>query len=76
MPRYHFHIRRKGELIEDEEGSDLPDFAAAEQEARESAREIAGEALRNGLPLDGDSIEVTDGDGRLLSTLPLLAMLD
>ena len=33
MPRYYFGLSSKGRFIEDDEGTELPDLAAARQEA-------------------------------------------
>jgi uncharacterized protein DUF6894 len=46
---YHFHIREQGFLIRDEEGSDLPDMAAAQAEARASSQDLLIEELKCGV---------------------------
>nr|WP_321182289.1 hypothetical protein [Methylobacterium sp. Leaf122] len=38
MPRFFFHIRDGATLIEDPDGSELPDLAAAREEAAQGAR--------------------------------------
>lgn len=69
MPTFFFHIRNGGELTEDPDGSDLPDLAAARAEALVAAREVAAERVKAGMAVIGWSIEVTDGDGRVLAAV-------
>jgi hypothetical protein len=45
MPKYYFDIREKGRFVADEEGTDLPDFEAAEREAAELAASIGRDRL-------------------------------
>jgi hypothetical protein len=45
MPKYYFDIREKGRFVPDEEGTDLPDFEAAEREAAELAASIGRDRL-------------------------------
>lgn len=71
MRRFYFHIRDGSGLIEDPDGSDLPDLDAARAEALASAREILANRLRSGEVLDGQSIEITDAAGEVLATVPL-----
>jgi len=40
MPRYFFHVRDRGRMIEDKEGIDLPDFEVIEQECRNAIRAV------------------------------------
>jgi len=48
MARYHFHVLEGHSVIEDPDGSDLPDLQAAHAEAVSAIREILAEALRLG----------------------------
>ena len=73
---YHFHIRDQGHLIRDEEGSDLPDMAAAQAEARASGCDLLIEELKSGIASPDRSIEITDADGRLLESLAVRAVLN
>jgi hypothetical protein len=66
MPRYFFHIHNGTGLTEDQEGRELPDIAAAREEAVSGIRSIVSEeALRGQLDLDG-RIEVCDAAGSTL----------
>jgi len=68
MPRYFFHVFDDASVI-DEEGQELDDVAAARTCAVRSARELAGESVRNGrLNLD-HRIEVTGEDHGLVLIL-------
>jgi hypothetical protein len=70
MPRFFMHVREADELIEDLDGSDLPDLEAARSEATAAAREIAAEHLKAGKALGVRRIEIRDDAGRMLATVP------
>ena len=70
MPLFYLHIRDAEELVEDTEGIDLPDLDAARSEAVRGARDIIASAVRAGGLLDGQRIEITDAEGRLLASVP------
>ena len=68
MPRYFFNLYDDIVAI-DEEGSELPDLAAARAKAVASAREMScAEVLKGRLNLK-HRIEVTDEAGRLACTV-------
>ena len=71
MPRFYLHIRDGNSLIEDPDGSDLPDLAAAQDEAIISAREILAERLKHGEILNGQCFEIVDENGELRAVVPL-----
>ena len=48
MPRFHFHIKENGRLIEDEEGQDFEDNNAVRREAVETGASIARDAFIRG----------------------------
>jgi uncharacterized protein DUF6894 len=60
--RYFFHIRDCGTLISDDEGTELPDIAAARQEARATARDLAMEDLKCGQVVAERSIEIASDE--------------
>ena len=63
MPRYFFHLHDGPRSCPDAEGLELPDDAAACEEARLVARDLRGE------PTDGRwTVEVTDEAGRPVTT--------
>lgn len=59
--RFHFHICDPEGRISDEEGSELPDIAAARDEARATARDLAMDDLRGGRTVTDRRIEITAG---------------
>jgi hypothetical protein len=66
MPLYHFNIRNDVE-VDDEEGAELPDEAAAREYAIENARVLACDAIRqNGMVNLDHRLEVTDAEGKPL----------
>ena len=70
MPLYYFHVRTERGLFLDDDGIDLPNFAAVRLEALTSAHEFLAEAEWSG-PL---AFQVTDQRGRTVLTLPIQAI--
>lgn len=69
MPRFFFHIRNSNGLTPDEEGRQLPDAAAAREEALRGIRSIvADEALDGRLDLRG-ALDVADESGEALFSI-------
>lgn len=67
---FFFHLRGGAADVPDEEGLELPTEAAARQRALEGARSIiAAEVLEGRLSL-AERIDVEDGDGILIFSLP------
>jgi hypothetical protein len=64
MARYFFHIRDGDRIIQDVEGAELPDFAAAKVEATQCARSIVAVAICGGGELTGQGLIVEDELGR------------
>ncbi|WP_432653307.1 DUF6894 family protein [Rhizobium laguerreae] len=69
LPKYFFHVRRRGTFEEDSEGIDLPSPEQACEEAIAAAREIVAERIRMGQPANGDKFEITTEDGTLVTTV-------
>jgi len=69
--RFHFNVRVDEGLIPDKEGSDLADLEAARAEARETATELAIEALRNGKPHPALCVEIVDPSGTVVESIRL-----
>ncbi|CAA9262451.1 MAG: hypothetical protein AVDCRST_MAG27-2591 [uncultured Craurococcus sp.] len=70
MPRFFFHMRDEDWLVEDPEGSELPDLEAARAKAAEVALDYLVGRLRAGEALDFERVEIWDGAGRMLGTVP------
>ena len=75
MSRFYFHLRSGEEVIFDEEGSDLPDFAAARLEAPDAARYILADAIRSGTENIPEAFVISDSEGRELETVHLAVVL-
>ncbi|PXW53123.1 hypothetical protein [Methylobacterium sp. B4] len=75
MVRFFLHLRDGTELIEDPDGSELPDLNAARAEARDAARDIMAGMVRAGELLDGQQIEIRDAAGALLDVVRLKDVL-
>jgi hypothetical protein len=70
MPLYHLNVVSQGELIEDEEGVEYPDYATAVVEAVRGARCLmTGEVASGTLCMD-QAIEICDEAGHHLTTVP------
>jgi hypothetical protein len=69
MPRYFLHIQDSGEVIRDEEGMDLPDLAAARDEAIAGARSILADGAKAGILSLSSLIEIEDERGESLMTI-------
>ncbi len=75
MPRFYFHIRDGDTLIEDHDGSDLPDLEAARSEALAGARSILAEKVKAGEVINGRRFEIVDENGELRAVLPIKAAI-
>jgi hypothetical protein len=71
MPRYYLHLWDGDLFEEDQEGTDLPNLAAARDEALRFAREISGDLQAP----DRALVQVADERGSTLWTLQLSRML-
>ncbi|WP_029586890.1 hypothetical protein [Bradyrhizobium sp. URHD0069] len=68
MARYFFHLVAGDHLILDEEGTELPDLAAAQREAKLGARELLGEAIKSGEEAVADGFVIANEAGHTLET--------
>jgi hypothetical protein len=75
MRRFYFHLRTGDELTPDEEGTDFPDFSAAQREALLCARELLSEAIKRGKSEVPEALVIADEAGRQLAIVPLTAVL-
>ncbi|NLS07165.1 hypothetical protein HGP14_34760 [Rhizobium sp. P32RR-XVIII] len=70
MARYYFHIRTGDQLVEDDEGVELPNVAAVQQEARNAAREMIAELVMGGEQIAAQRFEIVDESGDIVAVLP------
>lgn len=75
MGRFFFHLKDGDEIIPDEDGTELPDVAAATREALQSARELLAEAIKAGSPRIYEALVIADEAGRTVDILPFSAIL-
>jgi len=68
MPRYYFHLHDTAG-VEDDEGTELPDVAAAREYALANARDMVCGDVKNGFVDLGHRIEVVDEAGKVVLTL-------
>jgi hypothetical protein len=75
MRRYYFHIRSGEHLIEDQDGSDLPDADAARREALLSARQILADVIRSGKEDSPEAFVIADSEGHELQIVTFASVL-
>jgi hypothetical protein len=68
MPRFYFNLRNDL-VVDDEEGLELPDLAAAREYALFNARSIAAENVHKGKLNLSHRIEIADEDNQVLATV-------
>ncbi len=69
MPRYFLHIDDGTQRIEDHEGSELPDLAAARDEALGAARQLWAAAILDQRDIGVRSFSIADGSGTVIDTV-------
>jgi hypothetical protein len=76
MMRYFFHLRDfRGDLLEDEEGTDFPNLAAARDYPTQAMRDLLAETVKQGESARFDMVIVADEDGRHVISVPVAAPL-
>jgi hypothetical protein len=69
MGRYYFDVVHLNKKLADREGSDLADDTAAQNEGRETTREIVAEYIRKGEKIDDDFLQIRDENGGIVAKL-------
>ena len=75
MPRYFFHPTNGSQTLNDVEGLDLPGEAAARDEARLFAHDLAAGKLMTDRDWSGWTVSIADEKGHGLDSVPI-AKLD
>lgn len=75
MPRFYLHLHDGLERIEDHEGSELPDLAAARIEALDSARQLWAAAILSRRDLSRHRFEIVDAQGSVLAAVLFIEAL-
>ena len=75
MPRFFLHLKSGDALIEDIEGSELPNPEAARKQALWGAREMLADTIRGGDDLRVEAFVIVDEQGRQLVSVPVTEVL-
>ena len=76
MSRYYLHYRDfKGEILEDDEGSEFSSLAHAVEQAMVSVNELVAHAIKGGEEPRFEAVVIADERGTQLAAVPLLAAL-
>jgi hypothetical protein len=75
MAKYYFHFQEGGQLITDEEGTDLPNLLSARAEAIKAARELLTEAIKFGVADVPEAVVISNQAGLMLDSIPLHSIL-
>jgi hypothetical protein len=71
MARYFLHVKDRSNVVQDPDGQELDDLAAAKEEAAAAARELMAEALRAGEPLGlHREMHIEDDHGLTVASIP------
>jgi hypothetical protein len=73
MPRYFFHMKGAPDRLDDPEGQEFASLEAAQECARQSARQLAADGIRAGLDCSAYPFEIKDSDGRTVAIVPFSA---
>ena len=72
--RVHFHLVRGNEVVEDEEGLEVADFAAAHTEALETLKELRRQEPPANADWSGWRLDIADDSGAVLASINLDAI--
>ena len=64
MNRFYLNIKSGEQILQDEEGYELPDLQAAYEKALEAARCLLVAAIESERSLDAEAVIVADSQGR------------
>jgi len=73
--RYFFHIRDGRGLIRDEEGTELPNIAAAHHEALGCARDLVLEDIKGAAAPIARWVEIADAQDRVFAPVSVLEVM-
>ena len=76
MPFFYFDVFDGHEVVRDEEGQDCLSLRSAQEEAEESARELAGMTIARHAAIDAREIRVRDTAGAVVFTMRLKDVLE
>ena len=71
MPLFYFNLRKNGELVPDDIGTEFADIGAAITDAKAAARELIGEHVKmNDSSILTYAFEIADENGAAIRTVP------
>ena len=76
MPRFYLHLCNGDGFVEDDEGVELPDAAAARLQAIEGLRDMMASDLRGGALNIASYIEIEDENRQIVATVPFLEAVE
>ena len=71
MQRFFLHFRDGQEVIEDPDGYDFPNLAAAREEAAASIRDVVVQLIQSGRAIGDPHLEIWDDTQKLVATIRL-----
>jgi hypothetical protein len=71
MTHYYFHLTNGTQTLDDAEGLDLPGEAAAREEARLFARDLASGKLMTDRNWSGWMVTIADETGQQVDSVPI-----
>ena len=75
MPTFFFDLIKHNDVIEDDQGQDLPDIEAAKLEGLASARELIADAAKKGILATSPVFRIRNESGDVLATIPFKDIL-
>jgi Domain of unknown function (DUF6894) len=71
MPRYYFNLTDRNQTVADGEGMELAGDAAAREEARLFARDLAERKVMNERDWSGWAVAIADERGQHIDSVPI-----
>ena len=75
MGHFYFHVKDGANLIQDEEGIELPSVEAARRLALKTARELLCNAVKAEKPTVPEAVVIADEIGQPVEVVPIAAVL-
>jgi hypothetical protein len=75
MGYFFFHLKKGADLVQDEEGIELPSVDEARRLALQTARELLADAIKFGKAKIPDAVVIADEIGQPVEVIPVAAVL-
>jgi hypothetical protein len=73
MPHYFFHLKGAPDRLDDPEAQEFGSLEAAQDYARQSARELLADGIAAGQDRSACTFEIRDAEGRTVAIVPVTA---